>query len=283
MKKVLLVAAAGFLAINAIQLANAADMGPPPIVAKAPIAPPVFNWTGFYFGGNFGGGWDSIDYTANTTGTLGGAPFAPSSATGTRNLSGVLGGGQLGFNWQFATHWVAGVEADIDATSLNGSDSGCDHTAGGAVGSCATATTRVDDFGTVRGRLGYAFDRVLVYGTGGWAWDNDRTTSATTCIGPGCPGTVLPFTGNPSPVSLSNSGWTAGAGVEWGFLPSWTFRAEYLHLQFAGIQSNSTFTGTVGGVPLLSTIHTQATANADILRFGVNYLFNWGAAPVAGY
>ncbi len=132
--------------------------------------------------------------------------------------------------------------------------------------------SKIENFGTVRGRLGYAFDNVLVYGTGGWAWGHANSTVQITCLGPGCPGASLfPTTTLPSAtVSFNPNGWTAGGGVEWAFLPNWTLRAEYLHLQFDGItEDRSTFVQSV-------TISNHVTANVgvDMVRVGLNYLFN---------
>lgn len=87
---------------------------------------------------------------------------------------------------------------------------------------------KIDGFGTVRGRFGYAWDRFLVYGTGGYAWAHqeiNRTQQIGTING-ATPGTV-------ESTSSITSGWTAGGGLEWAITPNWSFRAEYLHLDFA--------------------------------------------------
>jgi outer membrane immunogenic protein len=245
--------------------ANAADMAvkaPPP--PPAPI-PAYFNWTGFYVGGNVGGGWANDSFSGTTT--VGGVP---STFSGSDSYSGVVGGGQIGANYQFPSNWVIGIEADVDWTSLSGSTSVCTVPAGLASSGCASDNTKINDFGTVRGRLGYAVNNMLFYGTGGWAWSNISTTSTLTCAGAGCPGTSVAFTGGGSSASATPSGWVAGAGVEWAFNRNWTLRVEYLHLQFSGIGEN--FSTTVGGIPSISA--SSASSNDDVVRVGINYLFH---------
>jgi outer membrane immunogenic protein len=96
-------------------------------------------------------------------------------------------------------------------------------------------------------------------------------------VGAVCPvGPSLPFVFNSPSGSTFLSGWTAGAGVEWGFLPNWTLRAEYLHLQFNGVAENFGFTGITIGVPIVSNVHNTTNNGIDVARVGVSYLFNWG-------
>ena len=278
-----LVAAAGVLAIMAVAPANAADIVLPQVSKERPLRPlpppvvPAYNWTGLYIGGNLGGGWARADFANTATGTAGGVPLPTNTNSGTATASGLIGGGQIGFNYEFPANWLLGIEADIDAANITGSASGCVATAAGVVGSCATNSIRFQDFGTVRGRFGYAFNNVLLYGTGGWAYGERNTTSTVTCVGAGCPvGPSLPFVFNSPSVSTFLSGWTAGAGVEWGFLPNWTLRAEYLHLQFNGVGENFGFTGTTIGVPIVSNVHNTTNNGIDVARVGVSYLLNWG-------
>jgi outer membrane immunogenic protein len=259
--------------------AIAADMAVKmPVKAPPPPPAPVYNWTGFYIGGNFGGGWGHTNANAITNGTLAGSPFPEEFASSSISASGILGGGQLGFNYEFVPHWVAGVEADIDWAHITGSGSTCEFAAG-LVTSCSNAASKIDDFGTVRGRLGYAFGNVLLYGTGGFAWANHSNTITLTCQGPLCPGTTLPFATSTSSDSSTPEGWTAGGGVEWLFLPNWTIRAEYLHLQFNSDSQNFSFTGTITVAPLtvfplIANSNASLRTGVDIVRVGVNYLFH---------
>jgi outer membrane immunogenic protein len=151
-------------------------------------------------------------------------------------------------------------------------------------GTCAHADQKIDGFGTVRGRLGYAFDNVLLYGTGGYAWAHSKGTSAAFCFGVTCPATSL-ATVVASPLSTSQmiNGWAAGAGAEWRFLPNWTFRAEYLHLGFDGVSTIGSGTETIGGTPVVFTFHSTSNIGIDIVRVGVNYNFGWGGPVVANY
>jgi outer membrane immunogenic protein len=253
------------------------------MVLKAPPAPaysaPGYNWTGFYIGGNFGGGWGNESYSltgTNALGTLVGG--------GSADPSGVYGGGQIGVNYEFPSHWVVGIEADGDWSNISGSTSGCGtYTTGvdaGLPSGCSTSNSKLQDFGTVRGRLGYAWNNVLLYGTGGWAWGNASSTSALNCIGTACPATSLPFTGGTSSYSNTLSGWAAGAGLEWGFLPHWTARVEYLHLEFDDVVSSYSATELIaipGVGPTTSTTMYGARSNTgiDTVRVGLNYLFNY--------
>jgi outer membrane immunogenic protein len=243
--------------------ANAADM---PL--KAPPAPmPSYNWTGLYIGGNFGGGWSNSDFSGSTV--FGGVA---STFSGSDNLSGILGGGQIGANYQLPNSWVIGIEADVDWADIDGSTSVCS-TAAGFTAGCVHDHVKLEDFGTVRGRLGYAWNNMLLYGTGGWAWGETETRSNLTCVGVLCPGTSTAFTGGGSSASATANGWAAGAGLEWAFTRNWTARLEYLHLQFNGIGESFSSAGTVAGAPFTSTSSSSANAGIDVVRVGVNYIF----------
>jgi outer membrane immunogenic protein len=253
--------------------ANAADLPakasvPPP---EPPPLPHYFNWTGFYVGGNFGGGWATSDFSGTTLFTTGGVT-TPSTFSGSDSLSGILGGGQIGFNYEFPNSIVIGLEADGDWADISGSTSTCSSSAGVTTG-CSTNNVKIEDFGTLRGRLGYAWSNVLLYGSGGWAWGGSKTTSSLNCVGATCPATTTTFTGGNSTSSVAASGWAAGAGLEWAFTRNWTVRFEYLHLQFNGVGENFNSFGTVGGVPFTSTSGGSANVGIDTVRVGVNYLF----------
>ncbi len=280
--RALMIAASGILAMSVLN-ASAADINRRPVLTKAPpVQPapvsPVYNWTGFYLGGNVGYGWSHRDFTNTITATLGDIQRSGSNS-GNDDGRGWLGGGQVGFNYQFLGSWVAGIEADIDAAHITSSTSACFT---GVTAVCGTRDTNIKDFGTVRGRLGYAFNNVLLYGTGGWAWGHGNNTTQITCVGAGCPGTsVLPTSPAPVSIDINPSGWAAGGGVEWAFLPNWTLRAEYLHLQFDGIKEDASIQAIVA--PVFLTTHVSSNTGVDLVRVGVNYLFNWGPAPLAKY
>ena len=171
---------------------------------SAPSAPPVYNWNGFYIGGNFGGGWghaNDISYLGS-----GVCDFA-----GSYDLRGVFGGGQIGFNYMVTPKMLIGVEADGDWSNINGSSKGCTTT------ECSTDNTALNNFGTVRGRIGYAWNNNwLLYGTGGWAWSNSGSDRIVTCSGATCTvgsGMMSPLVGMVASSSGTQSGWAAGAGV----------------------------------------------------------------------
>jgi outer membrane immunogenic protein len=268
MKKKLLTAAAGIMALSLSAPASAADLAARPYT-KAPIAAAeVYNWTGFYIGGHVGYGWG---HTSSDSFSAAGVLLD----TTTNNPNGVFGGGQIGYNWQFSPNWLIGIEADGSVSDIHGTSFGCSATG------CASGASKTDDFGTVRGRLGYVISNVLLYGTGGWAWSHSHTDRTITCVVAGggiCPGgpSPSPLTGAVASASGNQSGWTAGAGVEWMFAPHWTAKAEYQHLQFDNISRDF-------GYPGFPTAfrHIVSDSHTDTVRVGVNYIF--GGPVVARY
>lgn len=256
MKKILIAGAAlvALIGTPALAAKKHATQDPPPPV-------PVWNWTGFYIGPNVGFGWSSLAFTGFNT--FGGIPL-PTFASTTPG-SGFFAGGQAGFNYEFWSNWVVGIEADGEWSNINGTST----LTAGAISS--TNTSKLADFGTVRGRLGYAFNNVLLYGTGGWAWGNGTTTSTITS----------PFSVTASS-SAFLSGWAAGGGIEWGFLPNWTVKLEYLYLQFGGIPGTFNFGNVnVCDTPCVQPLvgHATASLSLNTVRIGVNYLFNGAPAP----
>ncbi len=157
MNKRLVTLIAALSAFAGVTAASAADLPVRSRSYAAPVTPvAAFSWTGFYIGGNVGYGW------GKTTGTA--ANAIP--AVGNFDIDGAFGGVQGGYNWQF-NNWVVGIEADYQWGSLDGSKS---------VG-IATDSAKLDRFGTVRGRIGYAWDRWMVYGTGGYAFEGNMRYS----------------------------------------------------------------------------------------------------------
>jgi outer membrane immunogenic protein len=231
MKKVLL-ASASLLAFGVFASASAADLAARPDT-KAPIAPAaVYNWTGFYLGIVGGGAWES-------------ASIDP-------KMKGGFVGGTAGYNWQTG-NVVFGLEADGTWADVSASVTGATVVPGfGAV--TATASSKTDAMGTVRGRIGWAVNQVLFYGTGGYAWiDNKITLSAL---------------GVTASDSKWHSGWTVGAGVEAFFAPQWSVKGEYLYRSLGGE------TYFAGALP-------TGTLNFHTVQVGVNYHF--GGPVVAKY
>jgi outer membrane immunogenic protein len=225
--------------------ASAADLSP---VYKAPpaVVAPAFNWNGFYVGANLGGAWASDTVTQSTRVS----PFSSTNVTS----SGVVGGGQLGYNWVALPNWLLGVEADVSGADLNGT---------ATYSNRAQFNEKVDAFGTVRGRVGYVANNWLFYGTGGFAWSDDTftRTQVTQVMG-------SPPLGDVRTNSPTRTGWSAGGGIEYGFARNWTARVEYLHLDlgdqtFNFIAPNGVFRSI-----------DEGRLGVDSVRVGVNYKFN---------
>jgi outer membrane immunogenic protein len=245
---------------------------------KAPPMPvAVYNWTGFYIGANIGYSWGRSSDSSTLTDGAGTVLFANSDS---RDLNGIVGGGQVGYNWQVA-NWVWGLEADIQGTDERGSrvftcpTGVCTPNIVGVavVPGPAVAVSPMDQeiewFGTFRGRAGIlATPQLLLYGTGGLAYGDVRTSET---IGAGAFG----FSNTETRV-----GWTVGAGIEGAIGGNWTARLEYLYLDLG--RTTGTFLTTIGasgGGVISSNYSSRITDN--VLRVGVNYRF--GGAVVAKY
>ncbi|MDD1528830.1 hypothetical protein C7U92_14850 [Bradyrhizobium sp. WBOS7] len=230
MKKVLLASACLF-ALAAP--ASAADLAARPYT-KAPVAPlaSVYNWTGFYLGIVGGGAWEA--------------------SSGDPKMQGGFVGGTAGYNWQTG-NVVFGLEADAAWADVSASAAGTVFVAG-VGGVPASLTSKTDAMGTVRGRIGWAINNVLLYGTGGYAWIDNKLTAT--------------LGGLSASDSKFHSGWTVGAGVEAFFAPQWSVKGEYLYRSLDG---ETYFSGTV----------PTGTLNLHTVQVGVNYHF--GAPVVAKY
>jgi outer membrane immunogenic protein len=218
--------AAAFIAATLASLpAAAADL--PRAVPSAPaVFVPAFTWTGFYLGANGGYGWGRINDASNTLST---------------DLNGGLVGGQVGYNWQTG-NWVWGVEGDIQASWQ-------EESASATVAGVGLVTVKGEFpwFATLRGRLGYAWDRHLLYATGGVAWITTKLS--------------LPALATTVSSDDTKAAWTVGGGWEWMFYDRWSARLEYLYMDTGNTSV------TLFGV----------TANGDghnhIVRAGINYHF----------
>jgi outer membrane immunogenic protein len=226
----------------------AADLAPATMPLKAPAVAlaPAFSWTGCYVGGHVGGDWDHANFVDPISlGTTGTPPtsignFAPTGA-GIRINQGaaVLGGGQMGCDYQFATNWVAGIAGDFSWTSLNGSTSdpdaffASDPFFAGKAGVPATLHEHTEWLASVTGRLGYAWDRWLLYGKGGIAWEHSRDSiGPLTAWGSSTTNACFAFTAGTScnaEGTETDTGWTAGVGLEWAFADHWSAGIEYDH------------------------------------------------------
>ena len=188
------IAASALAVMAATSVASAADMAPR--YAKAPPAVvEVWNWTGFYIGGNAGYSWGRGSTDVSFFNTLTGAPIVPPAGSllgAGYDMNGAIAGGQIGYNWQ-SSNWVFGLEADAQWSDEKGRGGfNCAATAIGGVclpgltflpagvtGTSVAVDTHLEWFGTVRGRVGVlATPRVLFYGTGGLAYGSFKTTGA---------------------------------------------------------------------------------------------------------
>ncbi|MDR3496538.1 MAG: porin family protein [Ancalomicrobiaceae bacterium] len=229
MNNFVLRAAAAVLFVSAATAASAADLGHP---VKAPaepypqtIAAYGFNWTGAYVGANIG---------ANLAHGVAG------------DSSGFIGGLQAGYLWQTG-QFVYGLEADVDLGNNSKSTSFTDPLLGGV----STQRDRIDWTSTIRGRLGYAFDRFLVYGTGGLALANIESRFSNTA------------TGLTDKDTNFRAGWALGAGLEYAITNNITVRGEYLHNGFGHYNVNYAGNG----------VSVRQNIDENLLRVGVNYKF----------
>jgi outer membrane immunogenic protein len=270
--------------------ALAADLpsrkGLPPIYFPPP--PPL--WTGLYSGLNAGGvfgGSDSVD-----TATL---PIFPNGVIAARATlkraglasasipvddGGFIGGGQIGYNWQFGRSFVAGVETDIQGVAGSGGAKAA--TTFGVVAvpviSTLSSTRSLDYLGTLRGRLGWSFTpTLLAYGTGGLAYGG--VSSHTSILQLGLTNGLAGVGGDG--FSDTRAGWTAGGGVEWMFLPNWSAKAEYLHYDLGSVSSSGALiSGGAAAATLYAAPQSTTRFNGNVARAGLSYHFSWGYVPV---
>jgi outer membrane immunogenic protein len=215
----------------------AADLSPEPTkaavapVAYAPAA--IYSWTGIYIGGHAGAGFSGSSWTD---------PFTGGNNT-FNSGAGFLGGGQIGANYQF-NMLVLGVEGDFSWTGLKG---------GGTDSIGEAINTNTNWTSTVTGRVGAAFDRLLVYGKGGLALAQDH--SSLTDLG-----------GNSANTTFMRTGWTVGAGLEYGITKNWSAKIEYDYLNFGSQTLNFS-------TPLQPAYSSSATLNVQEIKAGVNFRF----------
>jgi outer membrane immunogenic protein len=244
MRKALLASAAmGALVLAAPTLA--ADLGRQvPVKAPAAAVPvPTFSWTGCYVGAHVGGGWGEKRVSAPA--------LAPGiSATG--DTDGILGGGQIGCNLQIGSNWVIGIEGDASATDIDGEITRT------VLGITGTARARTEWIASVTGRLGWSWDRWLIYAKGGAAWAGDKYSA------------FIPLFPEFLQASETRNGWTVGAGLEWAFWHNWSAKVEYNYYDFG--TDTVTLTGTFAGVPIVVPgIDVRQTISVG--KVGVNYRF----------
>jgi opacity protein-like surface antigen len=233
--------------------ARAADIGgaPPPLLSPTP----VYNWNGFYIGGHVG-------YATETSSITETAPDTTFVESVSPTAKSIMGGAQLGFNWLIVPHIVIGFEWDVSGASLKPAATTA-FGGGGLVG----WTDSIDLFGTARARFGYAFDNWMIYGTGGFAWARESLTRTQQVAGPTSPPLNASFSAH-----TLKTGWSAGAGIEWGFAPNWNARLEYLYISL----DPDNFSYATPSPLVTRTFNITESFTMQTVRVGVNYKFDWG-------
>src|SRR5262245_18985079 len=258
MRKLLLgtMALVGLLSAGAVQ---AADM---PVKAAPMAAPPPFSWTGFYIGAHAGGTWGTVESEIPFTD---GPRLFPAGAIpiSSHTIDGFVAGGQVGYNWQVNPWLVFGIEGQFSWTDASGS------TPCLLVIKCTADVNFIATFG---GRVGYVIDRTMIYIKGGVAWaDTDYTADI---LGAG----VITLN-----ASDTRTGAMIGAGIEHAFAPNWSAKIEYNYMDFG--TENLAFLATIcrPGVQCRTdgTINADVTQRMHLVKFGLNYRFNWGTPGVA--
>ena len=239
-------AAGAALSVALSQLAVAADM---PV--KARPLPLIVSWTGFYIGGEVGGGWGhEVGTTLFTTGLASAGSQTPG------DISGMVGGVEVGFNYQVTPSLVVGIAGEWLWSNVDGSTSKPSNVAGIFL----NGSTSVQSYSTVTGRIGYAVGDWLIYGKGGAAFSRaDYNANATTAAG-----AVL----QNATTRISRSGWTIGAGVEHSLVtisPNLSVKLEYAYLDFGTDRVLFNFAG-------VGTNGADVDTHVHMLKAGINYL-----------
>ena len=240
--------------VGAIALAGTAFAADLPVHAPPPVyvpPAPIFTWTGFYLGGHIGYAWG----TNNSTFT---DAFGDYASFG-RNSDGAVGGGHIGYNLQF-NQFVIGLEGDVDGSAINESVSRLvllDAASGDGLLFPINAGVSYGLQASIRGRVGYAWDRVLIYATGGVAFAELNAHLQT----------ILGY----DSVSNTRTGWTIGGGIEYAISNNWSVRAEYRYAQFghSTLVGNSFF-GIESG---LLGANLSRTVNENRVNVGFSYKF----------
>jgi len=287
-------AIAGSALLFGVVAADAADMA---VKARPmPVAAQPFSWTGFYVGANVGGAW-----TPSSGGSDGGflfpgyivlppvagvitlIPGQTGTLAGDGRRSGVIGGGQIGYNWQ-VQQFVLGVEADAVGSGLKGGSASASRTVGAPLFAPAVTQTVTVDFGHIdwmasfRGRAGVTVDRALFYVTGGAAVAEIGGSRTTVVNGPGIALPAGTFTAT-NGGSATRWGWTVGGGIEWAFNPNWSLAGEYRYTDFGSRSVTFTVPDGLGGVFATGTSSSRLTVEQATVR--VNYRF--GGPVIAKY
>ena len=240
MDRKIILASVGAVALASSALAAEPPPAPPPYLPP----PPIFTWTGIYVGGQVGYAW---------TRSFGQRP------------DGVIGGANVGYNYEI-NQWpifsssgvVIGLEGTVDGTSLSGGFSDV---------FAVTGRSRSDIQGSIRGRVGLAWDRALIYATGGAAFGAFQTDISSFGT---IPLTGAPFFGSTS-ISTTRVGWTVGGGIQYAVTNNWSVRAEYRFTDFGTI-NEALFSGQLPGASIIG----NRRIHQNQVQAGIDYKFDWG-------
>ena len=248
MRKICFAFGALLASVSAVSAADAVVEEPVVIVDETPV------WSGFYVGAHAGYAWANREWDGEFIG------IPVDDDLYDYDMDGALLGAQVGYNWQ-VNNFVFGVEAD--ASWSDASDTQTETTIIPFIIPIPVATeveSQMDWLATVRGRVGYAFDRFLVYGTGGVAFAHVKTDVNQSVFG---------FPTGADSDSATHTGWAAGVGVEAMVTQKISIKLEYLHADFGDEEYNYNL------VPISSADDTFGSADLDVdtIRLGVNFHF----------
>jgi outer membrane immunogenic protein len=269
MKRVAIALLAGVAAVAGLGYsASAADLR----VAPAPAPAPVQSWTGLYVGVHGGAAWQSTpDMTFfDPNGVI--AATTLNAGNSGRSALGGVGGLQVGYNWQFAPAWVAGIEGDFSWASLADKRTATPLLFGGAAtpNTAVQMSANTEWLSSVRAKLGFTgWWNTMFYGTGGVAWANVEYTAQETNQPPTF---ATNFASNTS-FQERKSGWVAGAGAEWMATTNILLRIEYLYYNLhSGADASAFLFPNPGAFPAAFS-YTWSNYNVQVLRIAGSYKF----------
>ncbi|MCP3462516.1 outer membrane protein [Bradyrhizobium sp. CCGUVB23] len=266
MKRVLF--AAAFAAVAGMGAAHAADLAARPYT-KAPAAAAVESWTGFYLGADVGARWSDTTWTSTALEDpvwAGGSSLLLQGNPASFNSTSFRGGGYAGYNWQVAPSWVIGIEGDVAWADNNKTLAGVPGTWGSSTPASLIAidstTVKLGWDASIRGRVGWLVaPSVMLFGTGGIAWQDVSLTANCMRTGPWC---ILDRTETFHKVA---TGWTVGGGIEAKVWSNWLARAEYRYADFGHVD-HEFFPQTVDSVFMNQSLKTHAVSVGLAYQFG---------------
>lgn len=251
------------ICLTAAATGLAADL---PVKAPPLVSAPVYNWTGLYLGAHAGYAWANTDSTAITpTGTFPAGFVFPASPDG------FIAGGQIGFNYQIQ-QWVVGIEGQWSWADLSDTNRSLSPLIAGRY---TDSTSEINWIATLTGRLGIAFNNWLLYGKGGFAWAETEGHAST-------------FTGAGALIATSSgsetrTGWTVGVGAEYAFWNNWSAKLEYNYIDLGTDTVTRVTVNTPAFGGAVTNLLRDVEGKIHLVKFGINYRFNFGGPVVARY